>query len=589
MASTVRLRSAMLVGGLLALACLGLDSLQARDDDPLPPPPGPDRAFYVARLGAWVEAKCATCHRDGGGRLRLTAEQSEKPKQYGADFEQIRAFVDPAAPLESPLLRKVLDPADGGGPHVGGAFVRVEEERHDALLDFVTGATLTNLTPEVWLGDGPRRVRPGETVVLDGRDSFDRDLRDRDKLSFFWSIRAKPGDSHLALHDRRLSRITVKPDVDGSYVFSLRVGDGRVWSAARLVTIEVYDTATLKKQDPGGISGLEALDPKRLTWIRRAYLDVLGRTPTPAEALAAAKRSLDKLARGLLLQAESGRAWYEALTHRMGLVGDYRPRSEDARDLPLRIPSESLGPAAVERTLVLDPAFLERHPAGRSLAEAVGQLLFDRAPTAEERSTAAKLAAGADDAPYPSARAWLDAVTGTEAFARAAMRRRLTRFVGSGDAERLAPGALAAVESGGRAWLDRQVAMLSSRAWRERILLRPKDPLTFVRTLFVDLLERRPTDRELNAWMHAARQMPGTGAPFSVLARVLIDSGDVPLPLLVQIRDGPRWLRDRFLRYLGRPPTAAEMKAYGNALVDAKGGIPMVLHALVSGVEYAHR
>ena len=131
--------------------------------------------------------------------------------------------------------------------------------------------------------------------------------------------------------------------------------------------------------------------------------------------------------------------------------------------------------------------------------------------------------------------------------------------------------------------------MLSSKAWRARTLLRPKDPLTFVRSLFIDLLERRPTDRELAAWMHAIHQMPGTRAPFSVLARVLIDSGEVPLPLLVQIRDGPRWLRDRFLRYLGRPPTTAEMQAYGQALLDPAGGIPMVLHALVSGVEYAHR
>jgi hypothetical protein len=571
------------------VAFLGLDCLQAGEHDPLPPPPGPDRAFYVARLGAFVEAKCTACHREGGGRLQLSAPAGEKPAQYARDFEQIRAFVDPAAPLESRLLRKLLHPADGGGPHVGGAFVRAEEEMHDVLLDFVTGATLDNLTPEVWLGDGPRRVLPRETVILDGRDSFDRDLRDRDELTFFWSIRAKPGDSQLALPDRRLSRITIKPDVDGSYVFSLRVGDGRVWSAPKLVTIEVYDTAKLEQQDPGGISGLEALDPRRLTWIRRAYLDVLGRTPTPPEAIAASKRSLDKLVRGLLLQAESGRAWYEALTHRLGLVGDHRPRSAEARDLPLRIPSENLGPATVERTLILDPAFVQRHPVGRSLAEAVGQLLFDRAPTEEERGIAMQLAAGAADAPYPSAAAWLDALTRSRAFAQVAMRRRLSRFVASGDAERLTGASLVAVETGGRAWLDQQVALLSSKAWRERILLRAKDPLTFVRSLFVDLLERRPTDRELSAWMHAIQQMPGTRAPFSVLARVLIDSGDVPLPLLVQIRDGPRWLRDRFLRYLGRPPTAQEMDAYGKALLDPKGGIPMVLHALVSGVEYAHR
>ena len=40
----------------------------------IPPPPGPDEAFYVERVAPWIEAECARCHRGtdaGGFRLQL--------------------------------------------------------------------------------------------------------------------------------------------------------------------------------------------------------------------------------------------------------------------------------------------------------------------------------------------------------------------------------------------------------------------------------------------------------------------------------------------------------------------------------------
>ena len=147
---------------------------------------------------------------------------------------------------------------------------------------------------------------------------------------------------------------------------------------------------------------------------------------------------------------------------------------------------------------------------------------------------------------------------------------------------------MAAVTKGGSAWRAYLVRLFKSRRYLDRKQLRAKDTVTYVRSLFFDLLERKPTEREMAAALHAVNQMPGRSAPMAILARVLIESGEVPLPLLVDIVDGTAWLRDRFLRYLGRPPRGDEFALYKKALQETLSPELIVL-ALVTTPEYACR
>ncbi len=57
---------------ILVLATAWLSARPASADGPLPPPPTPDRAFYVARLADWIDKRCADCHRSGGRAFPLT-------------------------------------------------------------------------------------------------------------------------------------------------------------------------------------------------------------------------------------------------------------------------------------------------------------------------------------------------------------------------------------------------------------------------------------------------------------------------------------------------------------------------------------
>ncbi len=562
----------------------------------LPDPPQADRDFYEKRVAPWIEANCAQCHRGGGGALRLCEEEpglSERMRRH-TDYARLLPFINRKAPWESRLLLKVLEPGEGGDPHVGGAFVAPDEPDYDALLDFVSGATLTNLPPEVFFEKNELRGKPGETIAVDGRGSYDRDRDDMDGLTYFWELYARPAESRVIIQDRRASRLEFKPDTGGSYVFRLRVSDGKVWSAPRAVTVEVFQHIKLEKTKPGGVTGLAKAEIRNLARLRRLYLDVLGRPPTPPEAIAEERKGIKFLVKNIMLRAEGGRAWVEEVAIRFGLFDDYRPVSDDARDLALKIPAEGTPPHVVEGVLARDPSFLRRHPPGRPLAKAIGELLLGRPPSDAEVLAAIELADGTPaDIPgigtVPDSRAWLVKVLDSRAFRRAAVLRRLGRFVDSGDARKRVERALGAINEGQQEWTAFLSDLLRSERYLNRKRLRPKGTVTFLRSLFVDLLERKPTDRELAALVRAVKTLPGKSAAFAAVVRVLIDSGETPLPLLVEIRDGPAWITDRFLRYLGRKPRTQEMKLYGQALLHPGGGPELVVHALLTSPEYMCR
>jgi hypothetical protein len=83
--------------------------------------------------------------------------------------------------------------------------------------------------------------------------------------------------------------------------------------------------------------------------------------------------------------------------------------------------------------------------------------------------------------------------------------------------------------------------------------------------------------------------IPGSPAGRAAVVAVLLDSGEVALPLVVDLPDPAAWLADRFLRTLGRAPTAEEAKAYRVALLDPAGGPHVVVRALLTSAEYASR
>ena len=557
---------AALAIGVVALAGAGA---AVAKDAPIAAP-APDLAFFAKKIAPFLEEKCASCHGAGAGQLALRNPAKKTTDLSGLTIEAFNAskrFLDAEQPWNSRLIRKAIAEEEGGLPHGGGALIHPSDDIYDDLLDFAAGATATNLPPEPEAGKD-RRIPLGDAVELDGSLSYDRD---DDKLTFRWTLKARPPGSKAVLAGASDPKASMKADLPGTYVVTLRVFDGKLWSGAKPIVLECLERTGPSVPDAVAASGLSEVAPAVLQRVRAVYGDVLARPPTPPETLSTKDRSTSDLADLLLATLESGRAFTEDSAWRLRLVGDAEPLSDAVGELPARVVAGEVSPAQAEAVLVRDPSFLRAHPPGAELAGAVAALLLERAATPEDRAALGTIVA-------------LEKVLASEEFAVAAMRRWARTFLGPSDADAVpAARAKESVVALAKSFVA-SAAYAGTRSERRRA----SDP-AFVRALFADLLGRRPTSKELVALASASAVLPGSSAGRAAVVDVVLDSGEVPLPLIVDLTDPDAWIADRFLRYVGRAPTAPEAKVFRMALMDPDGGPHVVIRALLTGAEYASR
>lgn len=108
----------------------------------------------------------------------------------------------------------------------------------------------------------------------------------------------------------------------------------------------------------------------------------------------------------------------------------------------------------------------------------------------------------------------------------------------------------------------------------------------FVRSLYVDLLDRLPDKEESEALRNALDGLANSAPLRSIVARLLLDSGQVPLPTREKIADPTAWIGDLFLRLLGRPATAQELRTFVGVFRDPECHPATIVYALLSHPEY---
>lgn len=81
-----------------------------------------------------------------------------------------------------------------------------------------------------------QNITLGDLVALDGSGSVDED---QDTLTYTWEVKEKPAESNIALSDSSIVNPTFKPDIQGKYVISLVVNDGKIDSTESTVEINV--------------------------------------------------------------------------------------------------------------------------------------------------------------------------------------------------------------------------------------------------------------------------------------------------------------------------------------------------------------
>ena len=122
-------------------------------------------------------------------------------------------------------------------PDVVGSYVATLVVNDGALDSAASTVAITvttaNIAPVANAGPA-QTVGIGRTVLLDGGLSSDAN---GDSLSYQWSLTSRPAGSAAALTNRNSAQISFVADVEGLYVASLVVNDGRVDSLGSTVTV----------------------------------------------------------------------------------------------------------------------------------------------------------------------------------------------------------------------------------------------------------------------------------------------------------------------------------------------------------------
>lgn len=127
--------------------------------------------------------------------------------------------------------------ADRPGEYLVNLIVFDESLQSTASYVSITAA-VGNAAPVANAG-ASKSVYPGVNVSLSGAGSFDANL---DPLTYAWSITSKPAGSIATLSSANLIATGFTPDVEGDYVLTLTVNDGKTNSAPANVTINASAT-----------------------------------------------------------------------------------------------------------------------------------------------------------------------------------------------------------------------------------------------------------------------------------------------------------------------------------------------------------
>jgi hypothetical protein len=566
----------------------------------------PDLLFFAREIAGDLHARCAGCHSDpeSGGRLQLRLLGDPKRPARAevlANYRAVLPFLDADAPAESLLLRKAL----GDVNHAGGAIYTSRTSKDfQNLLHFTMGATLNNRPPEAIV---QKRYESGvgRDLEIDGTLSGDPE---GDPLTYRWQLTERPSGSRTVVAGADSGTARLRPDRRGPYRLELVVGDGKLWSLpAGLIVVAQPARATEepvreRKADPVRPTPpvpkktlLERrLDPMRLRLIRRLYFDLKWRTPRLAEIERWYDRSHGEMVEAFLKDEETWDTWFERQLFYFLLLDRFRPKEGRVTTIPARL---TRGEITMERALeeiVRSQYFNARNPGNDTFVTVVLEQCLGM--VVQERRNTRVLEAGKKM--YDGYRVKLFKETGDSQadFVRIVFRQRAFIDHLVGRAWKTLHGT-ELEKKRRKAFVDRCVAQpgsfrelyaewLTGADYVEGVARpRTKGEIPYVRSLFLDTLDRLPSYQELRNVRNAFLSLADPTPIRFVMGRVLLESSQARIPgsaLLVK-----QFVLEQFIRLFARQPTDKELTTFVNGLKSDPAITPrVVLYTLISSPEY---
>ena len=332
------------------------------------------------------------------------------------------------------------------------------------------------------------------------------------------------------------------------------------------------------------------LDARRL---RSAFLDLYGRPPFLAERERWAGRALSELVDEALGSTELWRNWLEEELYYFLLIENFKPTSDRVLAVPEALAAGEIGVRDALHRIALCASFDRRNPGNDTfvtvLMEQLLGLTVQRVP--RELEIGKRLYDGAKGSFLGRAGASQADVVRIAVEDPRALRHFLSR-----ECRRLLRREAETRELGewrrvvgkdGRGFARLLREWFLSEDYDHRLTVREPQPnRVFVRSLFVDLVDRLPDESETHRMRNALDGLADAGPLRSVIARLLIDSGQVQLPARDEVRDPTAWIGTLFDRYLGRAARPEELAAFVRAFHDPACRPQTVVYAIVSHPEY---
>ncbi len=332
------------------------------------------------------------------------------------------------------------------------------------------------------------------------------------------------------------------------------------------------------------------LDARRL---RAGFQDLLGRPPTLAERAEWSGRGLHELLDAHLGGEEAWRHWFEEQLYYFLLVDNFEPGSERVRAIPADLARGALDVRQALHRVAISPAFDRRNPGPDTFVSVVLEQLCGI--TVQKQPGELEIGKHVYDGgegrflgKLASSQADLVRVAVEDpAFARTLVAREHLRLLRAEPERKDLAAWSRAVHRDPAEFPGILRGWYLSEAWEQRLDLRVSPPnRLFVRSLFVDLVDRLPSEEETRRMRGALDGLSDPGPLRSVLARLLIDSGQAPVPAREDIEDPTAWIAGLFERLLGREASPEELRAFAVAFRDPACRPETVLVALCSHPEY---
>jgi hypothetical protein len=336
--------------------------------------------------------------------------------------------------------------------------------------------------------------------------------------------------------------------------------------------------------------GRLVLPADELRYVREVHFDLLGRGPTDAEVQAAAAESPAQMLDRLLTSVECFETWYEEELYYFLLLDNFHPATERMLSIPKKLSAGTMTIPDALHEIVICQYFNHRNPGNDTyvtviLEQLLGIVVQDQPMLL---SAGKKMYDGYEGKLFgqtgKSQADLVSIVMKQESFYEVVLKRLYKRVCGIEIGARALENNVPRVMADHKAFHDIMREWLMDDAYLSRVpKLRRKTDHQFIRTLYVDLLGRRPTYDEFRLFRNALQALADPTPIRSVLAKVMVDSEQTKVG---KIEEPKAWVKDVFVRMLGRAPTETELETFSDAV--KKGKPKLAIQAIVDSTEYQH-